>query len=176
MRWITFLILLYLMSALESARFAAIPHGATDWPAIEFLPLLAAFYALYAAESAAPLAALACGSMVDMGNHDFLGTSALPLALMAWLILRVRLFVVREHFISQMLATFVLILGYAVLSAFFRKILGASLDGGGMFSHVAYLWADAVYTALLAPVFFWIFFRFKDLLGFSLPGARSRGR
>ena len=56
MRWITFFILLYFMYALQIAHLGALPHGPRGddfWPAIEFLPLLAVFYALFAADTAA---------------------------------------------------------------------------------------------------------------------------
>jgi rod shape-determining protein MreD len=185
MRWIAFLILLYLMSALQVSHLGGIPAANGElWPRIEFLPLLAVFYALYAAEPAATLAALVCGLMYDLRNSDYLGTSAIPLALVALGIARVRLSIFREHFVSQVIVTLLSVLAFALLSAVYRKLIGAPLDGGPahgeallhvpFLTHLGKLAANAVYTAIIAPILFWLFFRFPHLLGFTSHGPRTR--
>ena len=81
MRWITFFILLLLADALQQSHFASIPHpsNTTPWPAIEYLPMLAIFYALFAAEAYAPLCGLLCGIAYDLANGtDFVGTIGRP--------------------------------------------------------------------------------------------------
>src|SRR4051812_26979777 len=88
MRWITFFLLLYLMTALQWSHLGAIPTKNGDWPMIDFLPMLAVFYALFATDTAAPLAALFCGLAFDIGNEEFIGTNMIPMALVAWLLVR----------------------------------------------------------------------------------------
>jgi rod shape-determining protein MreD len=177
MRWLTFLILLYFMSALQSAQLGSLPAGhllANNWPGIDYLPLLAVFYAMFAGEAAAPLAALACGAMYDLVQGDYLGTTMIPLALIALLILRIRLSIFREHIVSQMLMTLIALLIFAVLEAVFRRLIGAPLDGRGMWTHMGRLAGNAFYTALVSPLFYWLFFRFKMALGFTPHGSRTR--
>ncbi len=180
MRWITFLILLYLMTALQTSHLGGIPSkapGAALWPCIEYLPLLAVFYSLYASESAAPIAALLCGLAYDIGNFpdDFVGTNLIPLALVGWLIVRIRLSIFREHFISQLLITLMAILAFAIISAIFRKFIGAPLEGKTVWTHFAFLAGNAVYTAAVAPFVFYVLFRFRHILGFTPHGPRTRG-
>ena len=179
MRWITFFILLYFMYALQIAHLGALPHGPRGddfWPAIEFLPLLAVFYALFAADTVAPLAALACGLAYDIGNHDFAGTNMIPLALVALLLIRVRLAIFREHAISHFIMTLLAVLVFAFLAALFRKLIGAPLYGLAFWPHSFQLAGNALYTAIVAPGIFWLLFRFPKLLGFTSHGARDRHR
>ncbi|HUO09083.1 MAG TPA: rod shape-determining protein MreD [Phycisphaerae bacterium] len=177
MRWITFFILLFLADALQQSHFASIPHPShTDpWPSIEYLPLLAIFYALFASEAAAPLGGLCCGIAYDLANHtDFVGTSAVPLALTAWLVVRIRLSIFREHFVSQLLITLMAILTFALLCLMMRSIAHAPFEGQSLWTHFMTLAGNAIYTALVAPAFFWLFFRFPGLLGFTSHGPRTR--
>jgi len=179
MRWITFFILLYFMYALQIAHLGALPHGPRGddfWPALEFLPLLAVFYALFAAETAAPIAALLCGLAYDIGNHDFAGTNALPLALVALLLIRMRLAIFREHAISHFIMTLLAVLLFACLATLFRRLIGAPLYGRAFWPHLMHLAGNAFYTALVAPGVFWSYFRLQKLLGFSPHGSRSRRR
>jgi len=185
MRWITFFLLLYLMTALQWSHLGAIPVRGNDWPMIDFLPMLAVFYALFATDSAAPLAALLCGLAFDIGNEDYIGTNMIPLALIAWLIVRIRLSIFREHFISQLVMTLIALLAYGLLSTTFRKLIGAPLEGGpfsgrsingnAFWTHLGHLAGNAVYTAIVAPVVFWLLFRIRHLLGFTSHGPRVRG-
>ena len=178
MRWITFFILLYFMTALQCAKFASFPsgpHGENFFPEILYIQMLAIFYALFAADPLAPLAALVCGVMLDLMNGDFLGTSAVPLALVAWLLVRTRPSLFREHMFLQMITTLLAALAYAFLDALFRAFIHAPLNGLSIPAHFAHLAGDAVYTAVAAPLFFWLFFRFQPLLGFTPHGPRGRG-
>lgn len=175
MRWITFFILLYLMYALQISHLGALLLGRTTddpWPAIEYLPLLAVFYGLFAADTAAPLAAFFCGLAYDIGNKDFLGTSAIPLALVALLLVRVRLSIFREHAASHFIMTLLAILLLAVLAATTRKLLGAPLYERAWWPHFIHLAGNSLYTAIVAPGLFWLFFRIPKLLGFTAHGAR----
>lgn len=173
MRWITFLILLFFMSALQNSHFGGFPNGGFDtWPRIEYLPLLAVFYALYAAESSAGLAALLCGAMYDIIDDKFIGTYMVPLVMVTWLLVRVRLSIFREHAISQVIMTFLAVVAFGAFSAAWRDMLGAPLYGRAILSDLGRMAGNAIYTALVAPLACWLFFRFKGLLGFSALGSR----
>jgi rod shape-determining protein MreD len=179
MRWITFLMLLYLSYALQVAHLGALLLGHTPddpFPAIEYLPLLAIFYALFATDTAAPMAALFCGLAYDVGNKDFAGTTMIPLALVALAIVKVRLSIFRDHAATHAVITFLGILLFAGLSALFRRMLGAPLYGASFWAHFLHLAGNALYTALLAPPAFWLLFRFPKLLGFTPQGPRHSGR
>jgi rod shape-determining protein MreD len=176
MRWITFFILLYLAAALQFSHLGGVPTKEGEpWPFIEFLPLLAVFYALYAAETAAPLAALLCGLAYDIGNRDFFGTNLVPMALVGYGLVRIRLSIFREHFVSQVIMTLLAVFAFALLSALFRKVIGAPLDGKAAWTHFTYIAGNGVYTAIVAPFAFALLFRFHGLLGFSSHGPRTRG-
>jgi rod shape-determining protein MreD len=174
MRWFTFLILLYFFTALQTSHLGGIPSKDGLWPTIEFLPMLAIFYALYAVDASAPLAALVCGLAYDLRSGTFIGTNLIPLALVGWLIVRIRLSIFREHFISQLIITLLGVLAFALLSALFRRLIGAPLQRNAMAAHLGYLAGNAVYTALIAPLLFHALFRFHALLGFTQQGPRSR--
>ena len=177
MRCIIFLILLYFLSALQSSHLGGMPYGSMGgpWPSIEYLPLLAVFYAMFAAEAAVPFAALACGVMYDITQGDPIGTTMIPLALVMLMIVRIRLSIFREHVVSQMLLTLVALLALAVMEGVFRWGIGASLEGRSLWTQMGRMAGNAFYTALLSPVFFWVFFRFKQSLGFTEHGSRARG-
>jgi len=179
MRWITFFLLLYVTTALQCAKFAAFPsgpHGENFFPEILYIQMLAVFYALFAADPLAPLAALACGAVLDLtSGGDFLGTSALPLAIVAWVLVRTRPSLFREHMLLQMITTLLALLAFSFLDALFRTFFHAPLVGLSIHTHFFHLAGDAVYTAIAAPLFFWLFFRFQSLLGFTPHGPRSRG-
>jgi rod shape-determining protein MreD len=148
--------------------------GERIWPFIEFVPLLAVFYALYAAAEAAPLAALLCGLAYDVMMADMVGTSLIPMALVGWLIVRIRLSIFREHFISQVVMTLLGILAFATLSVAYRRLVGAPLHGNSVFAHLGYHAGNALYTAIAAPLLFALLFRIQHLLGFTSHGPRTR--
>jgi rod shape-determining protein MreD len=179
MRWIIFFILLYLAAMLHMSHLAAFPAGPTadgHFPEILYLPMLAIFYALFAADPAATIVALICGGVLDLlgGEKIFLGTDMIPLALVCWFIVRVRMSIFREHAVSQMMMTLFACLGFALLSTIFRKLVGAPFDDGAL-KHFGTLSADAVYTAIVAPAIFWVLFRFPGILGFTTHGPRGHG-
>ncbi len=178
MRWITFFILLLLADALQQSHLASIPHpnNTPPWPSIEYLPMLAIFYALFAAEAYAPLCGLLCGIAYDLGNHgaDLVGTTAVPLAVTAWLVVRIRLSIFRDHAISQLLITLLAVLAFALLCLPMRSLAKAPFEGHSVWTHFISLAGNAIYTALVAPAFYWFFFRFPGVLGFSSHGPRTR--
>jgi rod shape-determining protein MreD len=175
MRWITFLILVFFMLPLQMAHVGALPSGPRGdvfSPAIEFLPLLAIFYALFAGEAQAPLAALVCGAAYDMGNKDYVGTNMIPLALACLALVQVRTALFRERALTHALTTLFVLLIFAVLATVFRRVLGAPLAGLSMEAHGKYLAVNAAYTAAWAPGAFWLLLRLEKLLGFPGRGGR----
>lgn len=179
MRWITFLILLYLFAAMDVARLGALGGAAVN-PRIAFLPLLAIFYALYAAEEHAPLAALICGALMDLLSAEPLGTAAVPLGLVAYGIVRIRLSLFREHLISQLAVTTLAVLAFGVLTMAMRlllpKLLGVPTTGLSAVETLKAFTFNALYTGVVAPAVFFVLFRFERLLGFTQRGTRQRGR
>jgi rod shape-determining protein MreD len=175
MRWTTFLILLFIVTAFQMAHLGDWPHGRTDsWPGIEYFVLLTVFYALYAPEPAAPLAAVACGAMYDVSDGQFIGTHMVPLALVALGVVRVRLSIMRAHAISQIIMTLLAVLAFGGLSLVWRELLSAPLYGHAVWPHMGRMAGNAVYTAVVSPVAFRVFFGFRKLLGFAVPGVRRR--
>ena len=113
---------------------------------------------------------LFCGLAYDMGNHEYLGTTMIPLALAALLLLPIRTALFRERPLIHALVTFFVLLFFALLATLTRRLLGAPLAGLSPWSHFSFLVGSALYTTFFAPAFFWLFFRFEKVLGFVLPG------
>jgi len=177
MRWIPFVIFCYLAAAFQVGRLGLLASsGAVPRP--EYLILLAVFYAMYAADDSATLVGLICGILLDLLSSQVVGTLAIPLALVCFAILKVRLSVFREHGISQCIITGLAVMVFACLAAFFRWILvqtvKAEPSGLVSWSYLAGMGANALYTGLLAPVVFWLFFRLDGFIGFGLRGPRGR--
>ncbi len=175
MRWITFFILLYLFAALQASHLGAVPNrDPANWPCIEYLPLLAVFYALYAAETSAPLCALICGVVYDLQTFEFVGISTVPLALVCLGVVKIRLSLFREHFISQALVSFLAVLAFGLLSAMTHLATGSFASGSSFVSHFGSYAGNAVYSSFVAPGIFWILFHLQGILGFSSHGPRTR--
>ncbi|MCL2648531.1 MAG: rod shape-determining protein MreD [Phycisphaerales bacterium] len=162
-----------MMYALHLGELGGWVHAGKHWPRIEYLLILAIFYALFAAEGAGPMCGFICGMLYDMGDGLFVGTTAVPLALMTLMVVRVRLSIFREHFASQVVMTFLAIGVFAVLSVMMRKLVGGPLEGG-VAGHLGHVVVNGLYTALVAPLFYRVFFRFQGVLGFSSHGPRGR--
>jgi rod shape-determining protein MreD len=175
MRWITYLILLYFFAALQDSHLGALPRASADsWPQIDYLLILAIFYALYAAENAAPLCGFFCGVLYDLTAGSFIGLNAVPIALVAYAIVRIRLSIFREHFISQLLITFLAVLAVGLLTGLAGQLTGTPMEGHNFATHFGLAAGNAVYSSIVAPGLFWILFRFRALLGFTSHGLRTR--
>jgi len=181
MRWTTFAILLYLAAAMQVAHLASL-GGAAAYPRIEFLPLLAIFYALYASEDAAPLTGLACGLLYDICTPATVGLYAIPLALVAWAVLRIRMSIFREHVVSQVVITLLGIMSFGLLTGLFQYVVHLVLSNTGhlaggdlpfpqLFKALA---VNAFYSALIAPGLFYVLLRLEALTGFNQKGPRNR--
>ncbi|MEI8198214.1 MAG: rod shape-determining protein MreD [Phycisphaerae bacterium] len=177
MRWITFLVLLFFAAALQTARLGALAPVPQAYPMIEYLPLLAVIYALFADEHQAPLAGVACGLVYDVFSQPF-GVHTIALGLVALSVVKIRMSIFREHIFSQFIMAFLAILIFGVLAAVLRELTPLLVGHG----HSAYpFWPalggsviNAFYTACVAPAVVWCLFRFAGLLGFHLKSSRGR--
>ena len=90
--------------------------------------------------------------MYDLSNGpEMIGTNAVPLALVAFLVVRIRLSIFREHFISQLFITLLAILTFGVLSIMMRVVVGGTLQGNSAWSHFVYVAGNGVYSCIVAP-------------------------
>jgi len=175
MRWFTFGLLLYVAAAMQQTNLLGVPTlTGRPWPLLEHLALLAVFYALFASETSAPVAGFLCGLAADIVGPNTVGTCAVPLGLVAFSIVKVRQSIFREHAVSQVVLSFFAIGLYGVLSMGARIGLGAPIVGNSVAAHLGTVLGNAVYSALLAPVCFWLLLKLKPILGFQVHGLRSR--
>jgi rod shape-determining protein MreD len=179
MRWITFILLLYIAAALHSAWFCAL-GGAEKFPRIDYVAMLAIFYALFAAEDYALMAALCCGILYDLMAPSPIGPHTFSLALVAWVIVRVRLSIFREHVISQAVVTMLAAAAFGLLTqslwVIMPKLLGIATTGLPFGAAMKAWLINALYTGIVAPGVFWLLFKLNTLLGFSVRGPRSGSR
>lgn len=177
MRWTTFAVLLYAFSIPAATNLLTL-GGASSYPRIEYLVLLAVFYGLYASDDGAPLAALWCGLVMDLLRSQILGTYALPLALVGWALVKIRMSVFREHMIAQLMITILAVIGSGLLVALWRWLLAipalSGLPNPYGWDYLLQNAASALYTGVVAPLVFWLLFRLEPILGFGIKGARSR--
>lgn len=173
-----FCILLYVAAALQSADFATL-SGAShrQYPQVEYLILLTIFYSLFGDERGAPLAALWCGIAYDLLSNKPLGTHAIPLGLVGYGIVNIRLSVFREQFISQLVLTLLAIIAFGVLRAAWESLIFKIASPSGVFASpfwetVGIFSANGIYSCLLAPGIFWLLLRMRPLLGFSQHSRR----
>jgi cell shape-determining protein MreD len=109
-----------------------------------------------------------------VGAEELLGTHAVPIAMMAFLVVRIRFSIFRDHFLSQLLITLLSLLALAVFDVIVRMLISAPLDDGSIWRHFGHLSANAVYSALVTPILIALFFRLTPILGFTSHGPRSR--
>ena len=175
MRWLTFFALLYIAAALQSAHLLQL--NVEGYFHIEYIPLLAIFYSLYAERESAMLAALLCGLVYDLTSSSLLGLEMVILGLIAIGITKIRAHVFRNNFISQMVIVFLGI----TLFLFSRMILSnlllwtadkhSLIPTGVPFGFIAL--SSALYSAVVAPLVFRGLFFLGALLGFESHSGRS---
>lgn len=167
MRWISFAIVLYVVTVLQTA---AAPYLAlhTVWP--NFLVILAVYYALEAKPDDAMRACWIIGLVIDLAglsyaNHNYsnVGLCALTLGLVGAAIVKVRDLTFRESAWSQLVFCFI---AQAILSCAVGLHMSYALGSWGRFtdvlSHGLY---GAAYTAAVAPYGHWLLRRFRGALG-----------
>ncbi len=175
MRWFSFCILLYLAAALQMAHLGALSeHGYFH---VEFLPVLVVFYALFADESRSLLCSLIVGLVYDLTSTSLLGTHIVILALVAWVISRVRMSIFRYNMISQTILTLLAVM-FTLSAADILAWLAPMLIGGprppemSFWPTLGVVSSTGIYTAVLAPWLFKLAFLMGPLLGFESENRR----
>jgi rod shape-determining protein MreD len=179
MRWITFGILLYLATALQVAHFGQ--WSEAGYFHVEFIPMLAVFYALYPAEDYALLACLCCGFMYDLTGIGLLGVNTILLSLAGYGITRIRMNIFRQNPISQAVLVFLTVV-FVLLGRNILTRMGLwSADQpmtvlSGYAPTIGITLSSAIYTAIVAPWVFRGLFMIGPLLGFDGPSHHVRNR
>lgn len=178
MRWLTFFALIYIAAALQSAHLGQLnTHGYFH---LEFIPLLAIFYCLYAERESALLASLLCGLVYDLTSQSLLGMEMILLGLMALGITKIRAHVFRNNIVSQIVIAF-----FAIMIFLFARMLLTNLilwTAGKTalipdnLPYSLIIFSSAAYTAVLAPLVFRGLFFLGGLLGFESHPTRASYR
>ncbi len=175
MRWITFFLLLYLATALQAAHLAQ--WSEVGYFHLEYLVLLAIFYALFAEEDSAILAGFWCGLVYDLTSQSLLGSEALMLGLIALGLVKIRKHIFRNNALSQIVMTFLAVIIFLVgRTAIDSGVSWAFGQPGVAISPVLFAgvtFSSAVYTAVIAPLMFRLIFLLGPLLGFEAPHHRG---
>lgn len=169
MRWIAFIIVLYLIAVAQStvAPFAAIQG---------VVPNLMVIFAVHYILAARPIdAALACwciGFAIDLTTMSFAGYSnvgvhSFCLGLIGFVAVRLRELTFRDSPFAQCLFAFGVMVAIAFLSGLHAAwVLGRWSVWWQVFT--LGFW-QAVYTGMLAPYGLWILNRMRGLLGVGVP-------
>lgn len=170
MHWVAFTIVLYITTALQAtvAPMLAV-HGVRP----DLMSILAAFYALVARREDALIACWFIGLAIDLTGigfvrHSGVGPSSLAMGLMCLAVISVRDLTFRESVVTQLVTSFLISLGFAILAGLYLSYSAANrprawdVVQSGLYG--------AVYTAVIAPYCQWILRRMRNLLG--LPTSR----
>ena len=175
MRWITFFLLLYLATALQAAHLGQ--WSEVGYFHLEYLVLVAIFYALFAEDDSALLAGFWSGLVYDLTSQSLLGTQALLLGLIVLGLVKIRKHIFRNNTLSQIvmtfLATIIFLLGRMALESAVLWACGRPVNMGSPMQSVGVAFSSAVYTAVLAPFVFRLIFMLGPLLGFEPPHHRG---
>ena len=175
MRWITFFALLYIAAALQAAHLGQL--NLTGYFHLEFIPLLAIFYSLYAERDSAMLAALLCGLVYDLTSPSLLGLEMVLLGLLSMGITNIRAHVFRNNFISQMVITFLTVTlflyGRMIISNLLLWTAGKHALVPTNLAICLIILSSAIYSAVLAPLLFRALFFLGALLGFDSHTGRA---
>lgn len=154
MKWVPFTILAIIAIVLQTSvvRYVEIQSIRPD-----LVLVLAVHYALWGPWPEAAIAGWLMGLLVDLQSSepDRIGLHAFCFGGAAWLILRVRQVVFREHAVTQFLVTLASCLLIQVVVGLYHR-WGRTVLGGGFWSPVL---LTALYTALLAPYVHWLLIR-----------------
>ncbi len=179
MRWITFGILLYLATALQVSHIGQ--WSDAGYFHVEFIPMLAVFYALYPAEDYALMACFCCGFMYDLTGIGLFGVNTVLLSLAGYGITRIRMNIFRQNPISQSVLVFLTVV-FVLLGRNILIRMGLwSADQpttliSGSIATITIALSSAIYTAVLAPWVFRGLFMIGPLLGFDGPAHHARNR
>lgn len=165
MRWLPYFILAYLtigvqIGAGDFLRF----HGAKP----DLVLLAVIFISINAPREPALLGCFVMGVMADFVSGTSLGLYALAYALVSMFTVSTQEIVYREHPLTHLSLAFVGALMVAVLELIHGWRYGARIPPTTLF-------ASAVYTAALAPIFLGVMQRIKRTFAFQTSRRRMRG-
>lgn len=177
MRWIPFVILVYVACVLQTTAMAFLEvHSVRP----DLLVLVAVYYALLARRPDALLACWLLGLAVDLNGLSFhtrsnVGLHALAFGLIALLAVRVR-----ELFFRDQMMTFVwfMVAWVLLLEALVGMHLMWATGQWNRFGELALAGTyTAIYTAIFAPYVHWLLKRLRPTLGLEVVRTyRGRGR
>ncbi len=150
MKWLPFGILALIAIVCQTTIVQATAIRSI-WP--EWVFILAVHYALWGPWPDAAIAAWLLGLIVDLQSADPVGLHAFCYGAAAWVILRVRQVVFRDHPVTHLVVTLVFAFAVQLLIALYYwwRLSGAAGSEA--------LWSSAlciaVYTALWAPLLHW---------------------
>ncbi len=167
MRWIAFLILIYVATVFQTtvAPFIAI-HGVRP----DVLIIVAVYYALMAQRYDAFIAAWGIGLMVDLTSLGFrtysnVGICAVAYSIAAMMMVGLREYTFRATPVAQVLYCFgaKLFVSAAVI-AHMSVVADQSVAIGGLIALAVW---EAAYTAVIAPYVCWVLKRLQPGLGLT---------
>lgn len=175
MRWIPFVILLYLGAVVQST-IAPLIEIKTIRP--DLLIILAVYYALLAPRYDAMLACWCIGFLIDLtsigyASHSNVGVHAVGLGTAGILIVGLRDYTIQDSPFTQMLYCFAAKLFVAGIMILHMVYIVDIQDVAFRFLNVG-LW-EAVYTGLLAPYLFWSLRKLRGTLGLGSPRRLRMG-
>ena len=168
MRWLTFFILAYVATVLQSTLLGLMTGATVGGATVNLLFILALYYALTARKSDAPWACMALGLMADLASSYPFGVYAAAFAVAGWGITRIRSHLVGEHPLSVLFMSFILTF---LLEVIVGVVAFKSRTPWGYLLSTALL--TALFTAIAAVPVHWLLRRnrFRRMLG--MPAGRT---
>jgi rod shape-determining protein MreD len=168
MHWIALVILMYVVTALQSA---AVPFIAVNTIRPDLMVIVAVHYALAARTYDALLACWFFGLAIDLSGisyqtHGNVGIHALALGLIAVPIVKMRYFIFRDSVLTQLFFTFAAKFAMDFLVGL--HMMRAIGDWSRMREVVVQGLYAAIYTAVLAPYGNWFLKRMRGALGIGV--------
>ncbi len=178
MRWLTFFLLLYFATALQAANLGQ--WSEFGYFHIEYIFMLAVFYALFAEKDGALLACFWCGLMYDLTGQTIVGLDAILVGMIALGIISIRMHIFRASVLGQMVITFLAVLlflaGRVVLGHLALYFAGRPVPIINILAYIGVILSSSLYTAAVAPWIFRALFLLGDMLGFDMQHRRGMAR
>ena len=178
MRWLTFFLLLYFATALQAAHLGQ--WSEFGYFHLEYIFMLAVFYALFAEKDAALLACFWCGLMYDLTGQSIVGLEAILAGMIALGIISIRMHIFRSSVLGQMVITFLAVLlflaGRVLLGHLALYFAGRPVPIINGLAYAGVILSSSLYTAAVAPWIFRALFLLGDMLGFDMQHRRGMAR
>ena len=168
MRWLTFFILAYVATVLQSTLLGLMTGATVGGATVNLLFILALYYALSARKSDAPWACMALGLMADLASSYPFGVYAAAFAVAGWGVTRIRSHLVGEHPISVLFMSFILTF---LLEVIVGAVAFKSTTPWGYLLSTALL--TAVFTAIAAVPVHWLLRRNRARHMLGMPAGRT---